>query len=75
MHFYSRNRNLHTNNLDLDVDLNKAFAERVDFHKTGVDSSIESSKLRNQTNITLRHWLVWIGADDAAGNGTKSTNT
>lgn len=66
---------IHTNDLNLDIDLNKAFAKWVDLDETWINSTIESTELCNQTNITLRNGLVWIWADNTAGNGSHGTDT
>ena len=61
------------NNLNLDIDLNERFGERVDLDKTRVDGTSETSKLGDETDVTLLDRLVWIRAADAARNRTKST--
>jgi hypothetical protein len=64
----------HTNDLNLDVNLDKAFAQRVDLDQSRVDGSIEATKLGDQADITLRHRLVWIWADDTARYRSAGTN-
>lgn len=66
---------LRTNNLDFDVNLDKAFAERIDLDETRVDCAIKPTKLGDQTDITLRNRLVWIGADNAARDRSHGTDT
>lgn len=66
---------VHTNNLDLNIHLDKALAERINLDQARVDSAVESTKLSNQTNITLRDRLVWIRAANAARNGTHGSDT
>lgn len=61
-------------NLDLDVDLNERFGERVDLDKTRVDSTSKTTELGDETNVTLLDRLVWVGAAEAARNRTKSTD-
>ena len=65
--------NLHTNNLDLDINLNEALAQRIDLDKTRVDSTIETTELGDQTDITLRDMLIRIRADNAARDGSQVT--
>ena len=60
--------------LDLDIDLDEAFGERVDLDKARVDSAREATKFGYQADITLRDRLVRVGADDAARNGSAETN-
>lgn len=62
------------NNLNLDIDLDEAFAERVDLNETWVDCAVETSKLRDETDITLRDRLVWVRAADAARDCSKSSD-
>jgi hypothetical protein len=64
-----------TNNLNLDIDLNKTFAERVDLNETGINSAIESTEFGDQTNVTLRDRFIGVRTADAAGEGTHSSNT
>ena len=65
---------VHTNNLNLDINLNELLGQWIDLDETRVDGAIKSPEFRDQAHITLAHWPVWIGAADATGNGTKSTN-
>jgi len=65
----------HLNNLNLNIDLDKALAERVDLDQTRINSAVEATELGDQTDITLRDRLVWVGADDAARNGTHGSDT
>jgi hypothetical protein len=65
----------HTNNLNLNINLDEAFAERVDLNKTRVDSAIETAKFGDQANIALRDRFVGVRTDDTAGDGTHSSNT
>ena len=60
--------------LDLDINLNKALAERVDLNQARVDSAIEAAKLCDKTDISLRNWLVGIGTDETAGDGAHETD-
>ena len=66
---------IHTNNLNLNINLDEAFAERVDLNKTRVDSAIETAKFGDQANITLRDRFVGVRTDDTAGDGTHGSNT
>ena len=65
----------HFDDLDLDIDLDKSFRQRVDVNKTWVDGASELSELGDQTDVSLRHRFVWIGADDAAGDGAAEADT
>ena len=60
--------------LDLDIDLDEAFGERVDLDKARVDSAREATKFGYQADITLRDRLVRVGADEAARNCSAETN-
>ena len=42
--------------------------------QTRVTSSCEFPELGDQTNVALRDWLVWVGTDDTARNGTTETD-
>lgn len=64
-----------TDNLNLDIDLNEAFAERVDLDETWVDRTIETTELGDQADVTLRNRLVWIGTADATREGAHGSNT
>lgn len=66
---------IRTNNLNLDINLDKTFAERVDFNETRIDCTIESAEFGDQTDITLRDRFVGVRTDEAARNGTHSSNT
>jgi len=66
---------IHTNNLNLDIDLNEAFAERVDLDETWINSTVESTEFGHEADVTLRDRFVGVRADDTAGNGTHSSNT
>jgi len=63
-----------TNDLDLDVDLDELFGERVDFDETGVDCAVEATELGDEADVSLADWLVWVGADDAARDGTAESD-
>ncbi len=63
-----------TNDLNLDIDLDKTFTERIDLDKTGVNRAIESTEFCDETDVTLRDRFVGVRTDDAAGNGTHSSN-
>lgn len=65
---------IRTNNLNLDINLNKTFTERVDLDETGIDSTIESTELGDQTDVTLRDGFVGVRTANAAGESSKSSN-
>ena len=60
--------------LNLDVDLNERFGQRVDFDETRVDCAREATELGDQPDLALRDGLVWVGADDAAWDGSQGTD-
>ena len=64
----------HLDNLNLDIDLNEAFTERIDLDETWVDGAIEPTEFCDQTDVSLRHWLVRIGADETAGDGAHEAD-
>jgi hypothetical protein len=64
----------HLDDLNLDVDLDKLFGERVHVDKTWVNSTSEATKLGNETDVALGDGLVWIRADNTAWNGAESTD-
>lgn len=43
-------------------------------NQTRIHCACEFSEFGDKTNISLRHRLVGIGADDAARNGTTETD-
>jgi hypothetical protein len=64
-----------TNNLNLDIDLDKTFAERVDLDETGINSAIKSTEFGDQTNVTLRDRFVGVRTDNTARDSAHSSNT
>jgi hypothetical protein len=66
---------VHTNDLNLDVDLNETFAEGVDLDETGINSAIESTEFGDQTDVTLRDRFVGVGTANAAGECSHGSNT
>jgi hypothetical protein len=64
-----------TDNLDLDIDLDEALAERIDLDETGINSSVKTTEFRDEADVSLRDGLVWIRADDTAWNRAHSTDT
>jgi hypothetical protein len=64
-----------TNNLNLDIDLNETFTERIDLNKTWVDCTIESPEFGDQANITLRNRFVWVGTADTARERAHCADT
>lgn len=61
--------------LDLDIDLDQAFAQRVNLHQAGVDCLVKSAKFGDETDVALINALVRVGAANAAGNGTDGADT
>lgn len=61
-------------NLDLDIDLNETLAEGVDANETRVDSLVELAELGDEADVALLDVLEGVGANDAARDGTESTN-
>ena len=64
----------HANDLDLDIDLDQFLRQRIDVDKTRVDCAIEATEFGDETDISLADSLVWVRADDAAGNGAHATD-
>jgi hypothetical protein len=64
----------HLDNLDLDIHLNKLLRQRVDIDETWVDSACETSKLCDETDVSLVYRLVGVRADDAAWNSSYGTD-
>ena len=64
----------HTNNLNLDIDLDELFGQRIDLDKTWVDCAVEATKFGHETDVSLADWLVWVGADDTAGDGSYASD-
>jgi hypothetical protein len=60
--------------LNLDIDLKKSLAERVDLDQTRVDSLVELSELGDKTNVALMDFLVRVGANDTAGNSAHGSD-
>lgn len=46
--------------------MDELLGEWVDLDETGVDGTVESSELRDQADVALRHRFVWVGTDEAA---------
>ncbi len=65
----------HLDNLDLDINLYEVFRKWVDLDKTRVDSAVESTKLGDETDITLCNRFIGIRADDTAWNGAAEADT
>ena len=63
-----------TNDLDLHIDLNQPLGQRVDLHETWVHCAIEAAEFGDQPDVTLADWLVWVGAEDAEGDGAAETD-
>lgn len=60
--------------LDLDVDLDDALRQRVNFDQAWIDSLVETAKLGDEADVALVDVLVWVRAADATRYGTESTN-
>lgn len=60
--------------LDLDVDLNETFGQRVDLDETRVDGAREAAEPGDQTHVALIDGLIRVRADDAAWNRTAGTD-
>ncbi len=60
--------------LDLDVDLNEALAERVHLDETGIHGLVELAEFGDQANVALLYALIRVGAADAARHGAESAN-
>jgi hypothetical protein len=65
---------IHTNDLNLDIDLNESFTEWVDLDETGVNSAIESTELGDQADVTLRDRFIGVRTANAAGESSHSSN-
>lgn len=63
------------NDLNLDVDLDEALRKRVYLYKTWINCARKLSELCDESDVSLRDWLVRIGADDAAGNCAEEANS
>ena len=66
---------IHTNDLNLDIDLNKTFTERVDLDEAGINSAIESTEFGDETDVTLRDRFVGVRTANAAGESSHGSNT
>ena len=64
----------HLNDLNFDIDLDEALGERIDVDKTRVNGASKFAELGDQTDVALRDWLVRVGTDNTAGNGTEETD-
>lgn len=58
----------HLDNLHLDVDLGELLRQRVHIDETGIHGAGKASELGDEPHVALVDGLVWIRADDAAGN-------
>ena len=65
---------IHTDELDLDVDLNKFLRQRIDSDKTRVLCAVEAAKFGDQANLSLTNSFVRVGADDAARNSATGAD-
>jgi hypothetical protein len=64
----------HLDDLDLDIHLKKLLRQRVDIDETWVDSACETSKLCDETDVSLVYRLVGVRADDAAWDSSYGTD-
>ena len=69
-----RSQDVHTNDLNFDINLNETFTERVDLDETGINSAIESTELGDQTDVTLRDRFVGVRTANAAGESSHGSN-
>lgn len=60
--------------LNLDIDLDKALGQRVDLNQAGVDCLVELAELGDQADVTLADVLIRIGAADAARNRAEGSH-
>lgn len=63
-----------TDELDLDVDLNKPLRQGVDLHKTRIHCAVKAAEFGDQTNLSLKDCFVCIGADNAARNSATGAD-
>jgi hypothetical protein len=61
-----------TDSLDLEISMDKVFAERVNLDQTAINDIMESTEYCDHTDITLRDRFTGIKEDGAARSGTKS---
>ena len=66
---------VHTNDLNLNINLNETFAERVDLDKTGINSAIETTEFGDETDVTLRDRFVRVRTANATGESSHGSNT
>jgi hypothetical protein len=60
--------------LNLDIDLDERFGQRVNLDETGVDGAIEATELGDQADISLRNGFVRVGTADAAWDRSEEAN-
>lgn len=60
--------------LDLDVDLDKALGQGVDLNQAGVDCLVELAELGDQADVTLADILIGVGAADAARDRAEGSH-
>lgn len=60
--------------LDLDVDLDKALGQGVDLNQTRVDCLVEFTELGDQADVALADVLIRVGAADAARDRTGGSH-
>lgn len=60
--------------LDLDVDLDKALGQGVDLNQAGVNCLVELAELGDQADVTLADVLIRVGAADAARDRAEGSH-
>jgi len=65
---------IRTNNLNLDIDLDKSLRQWIDVDKTRVNRAGETTKLGDETDISLVDRLVWVWTAEATWNSSESTH-
>lgn len=61
----------HLDDLDLDVDLDQALAQRVDLDEARIDRLVELAELGHQADVALVHLLVRVREAEAARDGAE----
>lgn len=62
------------NDLNLDIDLDNALRQRINFDQAWVNSLVEAAKFGDEADVALVDILVRVGAADATWNGAESTD-
>ena len=66
---------LHTDNLNLHIDLNQLLGEWIDLDQTRVHGAVKATELGDQTDVSLANRLVRVWAHDAARDRSAETDT